>query len=62
MWQHLTEIFSYLGLETAAAQFPPMKQRGRSWKKDSPEIKAGLLAMYGDLYERINKQPDIECL
>lgn len=60
MWQHLREIFHFMGLpESALAKFPPRERRGSSWEHEPEEVRVKLANMYGRLREKIDAVPDI---
>jgi hypothetical protein len=60
MWNHLREIFNFVGLpESAIPGFPPQESRGSRWQDEPEPIKLKLTKIYGRLRDRIVAAPDL---
>lgn len=60
MWEHLSELFDFLEISgDRIQQFPEYQQRSSNWETEPKEIRERLYQMYGSLYEKIQKFPEI---
>ncbi len=61
LWRHLPELFGFLKLPSAGvAFFPPFIPRSSDWTTQPQPIQKKLLALYGNLRDQINNQPELE--
>lgn len=60
MWEHLDEIFDFLGISKEKIKnFPQKRKRRGDWRKLPEKTKKKLLEMYGSFAEEIEKFDDI---
>jgi hypothetical protein len=63
LWDHLPEMFAFLGLPSSnITDFPEKEERNSDWTEEKPHIRNRLKEMYGELSKEINKSPDIEVI
>jgi len=63
LWDHLPEVFAFLGLPSSAQdEFPEQRERSSDWTDESKDIQAGLESFYGDLRDEIDAHPDVRII
>src|SRR4051812_1073782 len=60
MWDHLQDIYNFVGLpQSDIARFPAQQPRGSSWQEQPESLKLGLAKMCGALHKRIMNAADV---
>jgi hypothetical protein len=63
LWDHLPEVFAFLGLPSShMTEFPEKEKRRSDWTDEPPQTQSHLEQMYGALSEEIERAPNIEII